>query len=106
MEAAAETSQEGSPARQHDALFHDLRGELGGDVIQGLGDGPHDGVHRLVQGLAESLVGEGELLGHPPDDVPAPDLDLEALLKRAGRPGGDLDPLGLEDADLHVVPVP
>src|SRR5215469_2400705 len=59
-----EPAQQGAPARQHDALVHDVGGQLGGRPLQARADRVDDGHDRLPQRLADLLVGDHDRLGY------------------------------------------
>ncbi len=83
--------QEGAAAREHDALFHDVRRQLGRCPVERDLDSVDDGRHRLFDGFANLLGRCDNGLRKARDQVTATDLGVKLFLELIGRPERDLD---------------
>jgi hypothetical protein len=74
LEPLVEPAEQGAAAGEHDALVHDVGGQLGRGAVQGVLDGVDDLVDRLLDRLADLLGADGDRLGQAADQVAAPDV--------------------------------
>src|SRR5271165_4526347 len=84
LEAVVEPVQQGSAARQHDALLHDVRGELRRRPVEGHLDGVDDRRDRLLDRAADLLGRRDDGLRQAGDEVATADLRVQLLLELAG----------------------
>src|SRR5215217_5336226 len=81
LQAEVEPGEEGAAPGDHDALFHDVGGELGWRLVERGLHGVDDGRGGLVDGLTHLARGDGDRLGQASDEVAATDLGGELLLE-------------------------
>ena len=83
--------QKSAAARQHDALLHDVRGQLGRRAVEGDLDSVDDGRDRLLDRSADLLGCRDDSLRKACDEVAAADLGVQLFLELIGRSERDLD---------------
>src|SRR5664280_1408050 len=90
-EPTVQPVQEGAAPGQHDALLHDVGGQLRRGPVQGHLDRVDDGRYRLVDRLADLLSGDDHRLGQAGHQVATTDLRVQLLFELVGGTQGDLD---------------
>src|SRR5215217_6836365 len=94
LEPLVEAAEQGPAAGEHDALVHDVGGQLGRGAVQGVLDGVDDLVDRLLDRLADLCGADGDRLGQAADQVAAADVGGRLLGQGERRAEVDLDLLG------------
>src|SRR6478609_1942201 len=91
LEPAVETVEQRTAPRDHDALLHDVSGELGRRLVQCHLHRVDDRRHRLLDRLADLLGRHDDRLRQPGDEVAPAHLGVELLLELERAREGLLD---------------